>query len=64
MHQLKVWHKANDNQFKFSQLMATESEYVSKKSGCLSPECPEVLTFESHCLAKFQQIFDCRFTKH
>ena len=59
MHQPKARHKAADNQFKLCRLMATESKCFSKKLGCLSPACPEVLTFESHCLAKFRPIFDC-----
>ena len=33
--------------------------HISKKSGRLSPAGPEVLTFRSHCSAKFQPILDC-----
>ena len=37
--------------------------FSKKKPECLSPACPEVLTFSSHCLAKFQPVFDC-FIRH
>ena len=33
--------------------------FFEKKSGSLSPACSEVLTYGSHCLAKFQLTCDC-----
>ena len=37
--------------------------HFSKKLGHLSPVGLEVLAFGSHCLAKFQPIFDCFMVK-